>query len=188
MGVLAGTHWGASDAQAGRMGSGAERQPLWLRCVGGGGHVMWTFLIHAFYKHTSSTREVTLLTNLLTAISYQRICLLLALLFCLRLALLFLHGFLGSDPGSFFFVLHVRLIRVLLLTSPVAGCDRVTVSRSKHALQTSFVPILGFGSRLSLALVGLFSPDCDFLFVIVLDASLSCATSRLVCSSSSILW
>ena len=24
---------------------------------------MWTFLIHAFYKHTSSTREVTLLTR-----------------------------------------------------------------------------------------------------------------------------
>ena len=46
----------------GRMTPGAERQPLWLRCVGGGGHVMWTFLIHAFYKHTSSTREVTLLT------------------------------------------------------------------------------------------------------------------------------
>ena len=33
-----------------------------LRCAGGGGHVMWTFLIHVFYKHTSSTREVTLLT------------------------------------------------------------------------------------------------------------------------------
>ena len=34
----------------GKMASGAERQPLWLRCVGGGGHVMWTLLIHAFYK------------------------------------------------------------------------------------------------------------------------------------------
>ena len=34
-----------------RMASGAERQPLWLRCVGGGGgHVMWTLLMHAFYK------------------------------------------------------------------------------------------------------------------------------------------
>ena len=26
-------------------------QPLWLRCVGGGGQVMWTLLIHAFDKH-----------------------------------------------------------------------------------------------------------------------------------------
>ena len=34
-------------------------------------------------------------------ISYHRLCLLLALLFCLQLALLFLHGFLGSDPGCF---------------------------------------------------------------------------------------
>ena len=34
------------------------------------------------------------------------------MLFCLRLALLFLHGFLGSDPGCFS-VLHVRLIRRL---------------------------------------------------------------------------
>ena len=106
---------------------------------------------------------------------------------------------LGFRPWLSFFVLHVRLIRVLLLTSwlthalsplsPVAGCGRATVSRSKHALQTSSsVPILGFGSLVSLALVCFFSPNCDFLFVIVLVASLSCATSRLVCSSSSILW
>ena len=96
---------------------------------------------------------------------------------------------LGFRPWLFFFV-FVRLIRVLLwLTHHCVGCDRVTVSRSKHALQTSsFVPILGFGSRVSLALVCFFSPDCDFLFVIVLVESLSCATSRLVCSSSSILW
>ena len=40
-------------------------------------------------------------SNLLTAISYQRLCLLLALLLCLQLALLFLHGFLVFDPGSF---------------------------------------------------------------------------------------
>ena len=38
-----------------RMASEAERQPLWLRCVGGGGHVMWTFLIHAFYQHFHSS-------------------------------------------------------------------------------------------------------------------------------------
>ena len=38
----------------GRTASGAERQPLRLCCAGGGGHVMWTLLIHAFYKHTSS--------------------------------------------------------------------------------------------------------------------------------------
>ena len=44
----------------GRMASRAERQPLWLRCIGGGGHVMWTLLIHAFFKHTSSAREVWL--------------------------------------------------------------------------------------------------------------------------------
>ena len=57
-------------------------------------------------------------STLLTAISYQRLCLLLALLFCLRLALLFDYsGVLGSCPWLFFFVLHVRLIRVLLLTS-----------------------------------------------------------------------
>ena len=35
----------------GMMASGAERQSLWLRCAGGGGHVMWTLLMHAFYKH-----------------------------------------------------------------------------------------------------------------------------------------
>ena len=38
----------------------------------------------------------------------------------------------------------------------------------------SFVPILGFGSCASPALVGFFSPDCDFLVVIVSVASLSC--------------
>ena len=27
-----------------------------------GGHVMWTLLVHAFYKHSSSTREVMLLS------------------------------------------------------------------------------------------------------------------------------
>ena len=39
----------------GRMASGAERQPLWLCCVGGCGHVMWALLIHAFLKHVSSS-------------------------------------------------------------------------------------------------------------------------------------
>ena len=132
-------------------------------------------------------------SNLLTAKSYQNV-------FCLPLVLLFLHGFLGSDPGCLFFVLHIRLIRVLLLTSWLTRCTVSSFSRSpaaigslflapRHALQTfSFVPILGFGSRVSLALVCFFSPDCDFMFVIVLVASLSCATSRLVSSSSSILW
>ena len=38
----------------GRMASGAQRQPLWLRSVGGGGHVMWTWLIHAFYKQNQT--------------------------------------------------------------------------------------------------------------------------------------
>ena len=42
----------------GRMASGAERQPLWLRCVGGGGHVMWTLLIHGFLKR-NGLRQVT---------------------------------------------------------------------------------------------------------------------------------
>ena len=32
---------------------------------------------------------------------------------------------------------------------------------------SSFTPILGFGSRVSLALVCFFSPDCEFLVVIV---------------------
>ena len=44
----------------GRMASGAERQSLWLRCVSGGGHVMWTFLIHAFYKHIFVFQGVTI--------------------------------------------------------------------------------------------------------------------------------
>ena len=91
-----------------------------------------------------------------------------------------------SDPRA---SAHLLADSCTVSLSPVAGCDRVTVSRSKHALQTSsFVPILGFGSCVSPTLVGFFSPDCDFLVVIVLVASLSCATSRLVCSSSSILW
>ena len=60
VGVLAGTHWGASDARAGWHRE--KRQTLWLRCVRGGGHVMWKLLIHAFFKHTSSTCEVQLLS------------------------------------------------------------------------------------------------------------------------------
>ena len=44
----------------GKMASGAERQPLWLRCVGGGRHVMWTFLIHALYKHSVTSRAPSL--------------------------------------------------------------------------------------------------------------------------------
>ena len=42
-----------SDAQGG-IGSRAPTLVvalcLWLRCVGGGGHVLWTLLIRAFYK------------------------------------------------------------------------------------------------------------------------------------------
>ena len=73
-----------------------------------------------------------------------------------------------SDPRS---SAHLVADSCTVPLSPVAGCDRATVSRSKHALQTSsFVPIVGFGSRVSLALVCFFSPDCDFLFVIVLVA------------------
>ena len=36
--------------------------PLWLCCVGGSGPMTWTSCIHAFSKHTSSTREVRLLS------------------------------------------------------------------------------------------------------------------------------
>ena len=44
---------------------------------------------------------------------------------------------LGSHPWLFFFVLDARPFRVLLLTSPATGCDRVAVSCSRHALHTS---------------------------------------------------
>ena len=55
-------------------------------------------------------------SNLLTAISYQRLCLLLSdLLPAVGTALS--SRILGFRPWLFFFVLHVRLIRVLLLTS-----------------------------------------------------------------------
>ena len=105
---------------------------------------------------------------------------------------------LGFRPWLFFFVLHVRLIRALLLTSwlthalPPFFSSPAAIGllflASKHELQTSsFVPNLGFGSCVSPTLVCFFSLDYDLLVVIVLIASLSCATSRLVCSSSSIL-
>ena len=42
-------------------------------------------------------------SNLLTAITDSRLCLLLALFFCLLLAMLLLHGFLSPFPGCFFF-------------------------------------------------------------------------------------
>ena len=42
-------------------------------------------------------------SNLLTAITDSRLCLLLALLVCLLLAVLLLHGFLAPFPGCFFF-------------------------------------------------------------------------------------
>ena len=59
------------------------------------------------------------------------------------------------DPRS---SAHLLADSCTVSLSPIASCDRVTVSRSKHALQTlSFVPILGFGSRVSLALVCFFS-------------------------------
>ena len=59
VGLLAGTHWGALRCPS-RMALGAERQPLWLCGAGGSGHVLWTSCIHAFFQHTSSTREVML--------------------------------------------------------------------------------------------------------------------------------
>ena len=79
--------------------------------------------------------------------------------------------------------------------SPLIGCDfLVTFPCSWHALQTSsssFAPILGFGSCASprsLASSGLTatfwsssSPSRHF-------RAASCSTSRLFCSSNSILW
>ena len=106
--------------------------------------------------------------------------------------------FMGPWVLSLAVFLHVHLFRVQMLTSwltasltpfsPVACCDRVHVSYSWHF---SFEPILGFDSHASPALAGFFSPDCDFLVVIVPShhfGAASCATSRLACSSSSVLW
>ena len=45
-GCLSRENWGASDAQA-----GWHREQLWLRCVRGGGHVLWAFLIHALQTY-----------------------------------------------------------------------------------------------------------------------------------------
>ena len=50
VGVLAGTHWSALRCP-GRMASGAERQPLWLCFVGGGGHVMRTSCTRVVVAH-----------------------------------------------------------------------------------------------------------------------------------------
>ena len=102
------------------------------------------------------------------------------------LALLFLSWVLGSHPWLFPF-LHVHLTRVhqtfcshpgweLLLhcreplvsrlTSRDSAFHRVRWLRPPSpALDVwffSFTPILGFGSRVSPALVCFFSPDCDF--------------------------
>ena len=67
-------------------------------------------------------------SNLLTAITDSRHCLLLALLFCLRLALLFLHGFLGSDPGCVF-------LRGSLGSDP--GCFSLDHHFSAHSAELS---------------------------------------------------
>ena len=174
----------------------------------------------------------------------------------------FFHGSLGPVPGCFSFftsIWHVfpqtyySLLGCFIVASgelsahpladsfsvclaPVAGCDRVSVPCSKHALLNafsciavsprfrvslhaillsfvvrwlrrkpslsppspvpdacflSFVPILGFGSsilprsfassRLTVSFWSSSSTSCYFL-------AAPCATSRLVCSSSSILW
>ena len=45
-----------------KMASGAERQPFVVVLHGGGGLVLWTSCIHAFFKHASSTDEVMLLS------------------------------------------------------------------------------------------------------------------------------
>ena len=50
-----------SDAQAGWHRE-QSANPLRLCCVCGSGPVIWTSCIHAFSKHTSSTREVMLLS------------------------------------------------------------------------------------------------------------------------------
>ena len=52
----------------------------------------------------------------------------------------------------------------LCFSSWSAGC---VLRRRLLMSGSSFTPILGFGSRVSLALVCFFSPDCEFLVVIV---------------------
>ena len=105
--------------------------------------------------------------------------------FCLLLALLFLSWVLGSHPWLFF-VHHVHQARVssnlplaFWLTASLAVLSQVSGHTSRDSAfprapltacsvaGSSFTPILGFGSRVSLALVCFFSPDCEFLVVIV---------------------
>ena len=83
---------------------------------------------------------------------------------------------------------HVHLFRVLLLTSwmpasltpflpssaAIGFMFRAPGTRRRLLLlHFSFEPILRFDSRESPALAGFFSPDCDFLVIIVPVASLS---------------
>ena len=115
----------------------------------------------------------------------------------------FVLGYLGPVPGCF---LRVHLFRVLLLTSWLTA-SLTPVLRSPAAigfmfrapgtrcrlllLHFSFEPILGFDSRASPALAGFFSPTATFWSSSSPSRhfrAASCATSRLVCSSSSILW
>ena len=96
----------------------------------------------------------------------------------------FLGWVLGSHPWLFSF-LHVHLARVssnlplaFWLTASLAVFSSVSRHMSRDSpsprgslaassIGSSFTPILGFGSRVSLALVCFFSPDCEFLVVVI---------------------
>ena len=104
--------------------------------------------------------------------------------------LFFSHGSLGPVPGCFS-SLHVHMARVssnlplaFWLTASLAVLSSVSGHtsrdsafprgplaaslRRRHLMSgSSFTPIPGFGSRVSPALVCFFSPDCEFLVVIV---------------------
>ena len=107
----------------GRMASGAQRQPLWLRSVGGGGHVMWTLLIHAFYKQTSSTREVTLLSLRVAPSSWSSHSLMMS---CI------------STLSSFEVVLEFFLCVCLVQLSSSSGIRIVSRSCSRRMLSAPF--------------------------------------------------
>ena len=80
--------------------------------------------------------------NLLTAITDSRLCLLLALLFCLLLAVLLLHRFLGPLPWRFFFFfLKKKSLKLSPLTATRNLCRPrfVTTLDIMHCLHLQFI-------------------------------------------------
>ena len=66
----------------------------------------------------------------LTAIRDSRLCLLLALLFCLLLAMLLTHGFLGPFPGCFFTDSWVPTLAVVFFLRSSLKLSPLTASRN----------------------------------------------------------